>query len=127
MDIATLAGIAVALGAILGGHVLEGGHIGSVMQLTAGIIVIGGTIGAVMVSFPLEVVIKGVKGIGVAIKPPSFDKVKIVEQLIGFATQARKDGIIGIEKSVNDISDPFLKKALMLAVDGIDSKSIRST
>ena len=60
MDIATIIGIVLALGSILGGQILEGGHLGSIMQLTAFIIVMGGTLGAVCVQNPLSVVLKGV-------------------------------------------------------------------
>ncbi|MEK9139658.1 MAG: motility-associated protein, partial [Nitrospirota bacterium] len=58
MDIATILGLVLALGSIVGGQILEGGHVGSIMQLTAFIIVIGGTIGAICVQNPLSVVIK---------------------------------------------------------------------
>ena len=57
MDIATIIGITLALGSILGGQVLEGGHVGSIMQLTAFIIVMGGTIGAICIQNPLSVVL----------------------------------------------------------------------
>ena len=54
MDIATLLGIILAIGGILLGQLLEGGHVGSVVQGTAALIVFGGTIGAVAVSYPLK-------------------------------------------------------------------------
>jgi chemotaxis protein MotA len=53
MDITTIAGVVVAIGFILGGQLLEGGHVGSIVQGTAALIVFGGTFGAVLVSFPL--------------------------------------------------------------------------
>ena len=61
MDKASLIGILLGLGAVIGGMVLEGGHLGSIMQLTAAIIVMGGTFGAVFLSFPFETVLKGFK------------------------------------------------------------------
>ncbi|RPH79911.1 MAG: motility protein A, partial [Nitrospiraceae bacterium] len=67
MDIATIVGIVLAFGSIIGGQALEGGHLGSIMQLTAFVIVMGGTIGAVCVQNPLSVVLKGVSLLGLGI------------------------------------------------------------
>ena len=63
MDIATILGVVIAIGSILGGQALEGGHAGSIMQLTAFIIVIGGTFGAVCVQNPLPVVIRALSAV----------------------------------------------------------------
>ncbi len=48
MDVISLLGLAVGLASILLGQALEGGHIGSLFQPTALLIVMGGTAGAVM-------------------------------------------------------------------------------
>ncbi len=53
MDILTIIGVIVALGAILGGNILEGGHTSSLVQLTAFVIVAGGTVGAIMIQVPI--------------------------------------------------------------------------
>jgi chemotaxis protein MotA len=60
VDFLTLIGAAMAIGSILGGQILEGGHVGSIIQATAFIIVMGGTLGAVCIQNPLSVVLKGV-------------------------------------------------------------------
>jgi chemotaxis protein MotA len=127
MDISTILGLVVAFGAILGGQALEGGHIQSVMQGTAAIIVLGGTLGAVLVSFPMHEMKMGAKGLKTIFKPDHFDLAAVAKQLVEFATQARQNGIIAIEKSVGELKDPFMKKALTLAVDGSDSKTVRAT
>lgn len=127
MDLASILGLLLAIGAILGGQALEGGHIGSIAQPTAGLIVIGGTIGAVAVSFPGRALKSALVATKTVFKPHHTNLGEVAAQLIGFATQARQNGIIAIEKNVADLKDPFLKKALNLAVDGTDGKSIRST
>ncbi|MCC6812218.1 MAG: flagellar motor protein [Deltaproteobacteria bacterium] len=127
MDFASIAGLLLAIGAILGGQALEGGHIGSIAQPTAALIVVGGTIGAVAVSFPGHALKAAIAATKTVFKPHHVDYGAVAQQLIGFATQARQNGIIAIEKSVAELSDPFLKKALNLAVDGTDGKAIRST
>jgi len=125
MDKATLIGLILGIGAIIGGQALEGGSIHSIMQGTAAIIVLGGTFGAVFVSFPFHDVIGGFKGMSRIIKEPLLDPFQIITQITSFANKARKEGILSLEKEVKDIGDPFLKKALTMAVDGVEPNMIR--
>ncbi len=125
-DFATFAGILVAFGGILGGLVMEGGRIKDVSQITAAFIVLGGTFGAVMVSTPLGVL----KGAGVRLVHVFLDKTQppdaAIEELIGYATKARKNGLVSLETEALAIPDPFLRKALTLAVDGTDLQELRN-
>src|SRR4051812_2340694 len=63
-DIATLAGIALALAGIVGGLLLENGSIQDIAQATAALIVLGGTVGAVLVTTPMPVFLRACKGLG---------------------------------------------------------------
>lgn len=125
MDKATLIGLVGGIGAILLGQTLEGGHIGSIMQITAAIIVLGGTFGAVFVSFSFDGVMDAFKGIKIALKEPAHDPRQMIAQITAYANKARKEGILSLEKEIKNIDDPFLKKALTLAVDGIEPHAIR--
>lgn len=127
MDFASIVGLLLALASILGGQALEGGHIGSILQPTAAIIVLGGTAGAVAVSFPGRSLMLALAATKQVFMPHHNDMPAVAAQLIGFASQARQNGIVAIEKGVGELSDPFLKKALNLAVDGTDGKAIRAT
>src|SRR5579871_6390922 len=93
-DFATLGGILLAFGGILGGLIMEGGRIKDVSQITAAFIVLGGTFGAVMVSTPLEVL----KGAASRLAHVVIDKTQLpdfaIEQVIGYATKARKNGLV---------------------------------
>ena len=89
MDIATIIGIVLALGSIIGGQVLEGGHLGSIMQLTAFIIVMGGTIGAVCVQNPLSVVLKGVSLLRIGIMDPKHDNKGTIATIIDLKDHQR--------------------------------------
>jgi chemotaxis protein MotA len=124
MDIATLLGIALALGSIIGGQALEGGHLSSILQLTAFIIVMGGTIGAVCVQNPLSVVIKSVALLSLAITSPKHDAKGTITNIIGLADVARKQGLLALEGKLKDLHDPFMKKGLQLIVDGTDHKAV---
>jgi chemotaxis protein MotA len=124
-DLASLAGIVVALGGILGGLLMEGGKIRDVTQFTAALIVLGGTTGAVMVSMPVKTLIGGLKRLKGVFLDPHVEFSGMIEEIIGFATKARKNGLVSLEHEAFEIEDPFLKKALTLAVDGTDLQEIR--
>jgi chemotaxis protein MotA len=124
-DIATFAGLLIATGGIVGGLLLEGGEISDIAQYTAAIIVLGGTLGAVLVATPMPVVIRAAK----RLLSVFFDKAATpdatIEEIIGYATKARKNGIVSLEQDANSVPDPFLKKSLNLAVDGTDLQELR--
>ncbi len=122
---ATLAGLLIALAAIIGGLLLEGGTIKDISQLTAAMIVLGGTCGAVMVSCPLPVVWGAAKRWTNVVFERSQDPSEIAAEIIRYATKARKNGLVSLEQDAQDIDDPFLRKALNLAVDGSDMQDIR--
>ncbi|HVP00618.1 MAG TPA: flagellar motor protein [Bryobacteraceae bacterium] len=124
-DVVTFAGLLVALGGILGGLLMEGGRIKDVAQFTAAIIVLGGTSGAVMVSMPLKTLAGGMKRFKGVFFDPKVDFESVMEEVIGFATKARKNGLVSLEQEAFGIENPFLKKALTLAVDGTDLQEIR--
>lgn len=125
MDIASIGGIVIALVAILGAMIMEGGNLGQITQLTAAMIVLGGTIGACALQFPLNILIASAKGIvGVFLhKGPNEDVV--LKQIVEFANKARKSGIVSLDADLPSVKDPFLKQGLMLAVDGTESSEVR--
>jgi len=125
MDKATIIGIVLGIGAVIGGQTLEGGNIHSIMQFTAAVIVFGGTFGAVFLSFPFHNVLGGFKGIKKIIKEPPQDPYQIIAQITNYGNKARKEGILSLEKEVKNAEDPFLKKALTMAVDGVEPNMIR--
>jgi len=127
LDLGTILGLVVGVGGILLGQALEGGHIGSIIQPTAAFIVFGGTIGAALVSFPLSVSIGAIKGFTQVFSHKGADPAKLIAEIVGYATKARRQGLISLDSDASKAADPFLKKALQLAVDGTDPKVLRET
>jgi chemotaxis protein MotA len=125
MDKATLIGLFLGFAAIIGGQVLEGGSLHSIMQFTAAVIVMGGTFGAVFVSYPFQDVMEGFRGVRKVLKEPPQDPFQIIQQIITYANKARREGILSLEKEIKNIQDPFLAKALTMSVDGIEPHVIR--
>jgi chemotaxis protein MotA len=124
-DFGSVAGIAVALLGILGGLMIEGGKIRDVAQFTAAMIVLGGTAGAVMISTPLSTVMGALRRLRGVFSDSSVPMDSLIEELIGYATTARKTGLVSLEQASESIADPFLRKALTLAVDGTDLQEMR--
>ncbi|MCX6635796.1 MAG: hypothetical protein NT090_12060, partial [Acidobacteria bacterium] len=112
LDIATCCGLVLALFAIVGGLVLEGGSLKDISQVTAALIVLGGTMGAVMVTTPVSVLIGAVKKLPQVFVDNAQSADAALEEIIQYATKARKSGIVSLEQDADGIKDPFLKKAL---------------
>ncbi len=124
-DLASIGGLIVAAGGIIGGLVLDGGKVSDIRQVTAAIIVLGGTLGAVMVTSPISSLIRAAKGLKSVFFEEVIDMDAAVDEIIGYASKARKSSIISLEEDLDKIGDPFLKKALSLAIDGTDLKELR--
>ena len=124
-DIATFVGLLLAFGGIVGGLLLEGGEITDIAQYTAAVIVLGGTFGAVLVATPLKVVLGAVKSLMDVFFEKSVTPDVTIEEIIRYATKARKNGIVSLEQEADKVEDPFLRKSLNLAVDGTDLQELR--
>ncbi len=126
IDVASIGGLLMAGAGILGGLLLEGGKLKDVAQFTAALIVLGGTAGAVLVSTPLHVAMGATKRLAGVFLDRTAPLAELIEEVIGYAAQARKQGLVSLEQKALEIEDPFLKKALNLAVDGTDLQEIRN-
>ena len=125
MDKLSLAGIALAAVAIVGGQLLEGGSLGSLLQFAAFLIVIGGTLAAVMVQSPLPVFLAGVRLAKWVILPPPFDADADIRQIADWATDARRDGMLALENRVAGVEDVYTRNGLQMLVDGFEPERIR--
>src|SRR5580704_1430803 len=125
VDFATIVGVVLAVTGILGGLLLEGGKLRDISQLTAAMIVIAGTCGAVLVSTPLRTVFGALRRVGGVLLEKSQPPEALIEEIIDYAVKARKNGIVSLEQEATEIVNPFLKKALTLAIDGTDLGELR--
>jgi len=125
VDKSSFLGLIVGVGGIVAGLLLEGGRLSQVLQPTAAIIVFGGTLGAVLLQFPTPVVTCAFRRLIRVFFEQRRDPREMVQQLVGFANKARRNGMISLDADLPAISDPFLKKSLMLAVDGTEPQELR--
>lgn len=125
IDVISVVGIIVSLVAILGGQVLEGGHIGSLLQVTAFVIVMGGTFGACMLQFSLPVFLQGVKMLRWVVLPPAISLEEVIGQTTAWSQTARRGGLLALEPMMAEVDDPFVRKGLQLLVDGAEPEKLR--
>lgn len=127
MDTLTLVGLIVGFGAILIGQQLEGGHMDSLVNLPAFLIVFGGTIGAVMVQSPFPVFRRAIAMTPWMFIPPRIDFQQEIEKIVQWAGIARKEGLLGLENVSETETDELARKGLQLLVDGSEPNVIRTT
>jgi chemotaxis protein MotA len=125
MDFASVGGVLLAIIGIVGGLMIEGGSIAQITQPTAMMIVLGGTMGAVMLQFPMNIFLAALKQFMRVFFFAGTPSESIVLQLVAFAVKARKSGIVSLDADLRSVEDPFLKQALMLAVDGTEPAAVR--
>jgi len=125
MDILSVAGLLLGLGAILGGNLLEGGHVASLLNGPAIVIVFGGTLGAVMLQTPMLVYVRSLKITHWIFVPPTIDTADFVQRASEWSASARKDGILALETAAEEESDYFIRKGLQLVIDASEPDLIR--
>ena len=125
MDKISFLGLALGIATIVVGQVMEGGHVASLIQPTAMLIVFGGTLGAVMLQSPLPVFMAGMKMGAWVFFPPVVDPRKLISDLGRWSQIARKEGLLALEAQISAVSDPFVKKGLQLLVDGSEPDRLR--
>jgi len=126
MDMLSMVGIMLALVAIVGGNILEGGHTSSLVQLTAFVIVAGGTLGAVMVQTPIRTFVRAMGMASWVFVPVKLQPEEIAEKIVNWSNIARREGLLGLEVIAEEEEDPFARKGLQLLVDGGEPEVIRA-
>lgn len=126
MDKGSIGGVILAIAGIVAGLLMEGGNIGQILQPTAALIVFGGTMGAVLAQFPLQTVLAAFGSVAHIFSAPRKHNDQLVRLLVTFANKARRNGVVSLDSDMQTLQDPFLKQALMLAVDGTEPTELRN-
>ena len=124
-DLASFLGLGLAVSGIVGGLVLEKGSIMDVAQITAALIVCCGTAGAVLVTSPVSSIRSAVSYLRTVFFERTGDVQAQLEEIMTYATKARKQGLVSLEIEAAKIGDPFLRKAMELAIDGADIDELK--
>ena len=125
MDILSILGLIIGFGAILIGQYLEGGHIDTIMNAVALLIVMGGTLGAVMLQTPMSTFLRAMRMSLWIIKPPKLSPRLQLEKILEWNQVARREGLIRLESMAIEETDLFTQKGLQLIADGIEPEVLR--
>jgi chemotaxis protein MotA len=125
MDILSLLGLIVGFGAIVLGQHLEGGHLDTIINAVALLIVLGGTIGAVMLQTPLKTFMRALKIISWVFVTPKLSAEETLEKILEWNQVARKEGLVRLEVIAEEEEDLFTQKGLQLIADGAEPEMIR--
>src|SRR5256885_16896068 len=89
-------------------------------------IVFGGTLGSVLIQFPMRVVLSAFRRLANVFLEPGESARSTIEALVKYANQARREGIVSLDGELVNIQEPFLRRCLMLAVDGTGPHDLRN-
>lgn len=126
MGSSTLIGLVLGMGALAISVIMEGGELGGFISISAALIVFGGTFGATLTSYPLGLVKTLPKLFGKAFAggKAAFSPPEVIGLFVGLAERARREGLLSLEEEAGKIQDPFIKKGMLLVVDGIDPEVV---
>ena len=128
MDIASLLGFILRFVMLIFGIVSNGGFEGipSYLDAPSALITFGGSISAVLMQYNLNGFIEGMKSFTLIFKMPTFDTAGIIQKIIDLSNVARKEGLLSLEEAAAELDEPFLKKGILLVVDGTDPELVRA-
>jgi len=122
MKASTLFGIILGLVAIFGAYLLDGGKLESLFMVTPLVIVIG----AGLAGSSFKQMAKMPKLFAIAINPPEWNKIKIIDKISYLSKKSRKEGILSLESELKGIDYPFMKKLLKACIDGADPETFEA-
>lgn len=127
LDILYPLGLIGGVTALMGAALVDGTSPLSFLNLAALVIVFGGSISATIVQHPFHIVKRAILMLRWAIRPPHYDPLAFIQEIIGWAHKARRNGLLSLDAMIDDVEDPFMRKGLQMAVDGLDNPTILRT
>lgn len=127
MDKLAISGFLLAILAVAGGFVIEGGSLATLLHFPAFLIVFGGTVGAVMLQTPSAQFKLGLKMLPWVIRADHLPLQHTAERIVHWGSAARGNGFLALENDALAERDPFLHRGLNLLVDGVEPKALQDT
>ncbi len=125
MDLTTVLGLILGVGAVITSFMMEGGRLAALIQWPAMLLVIIGTFGAATVTTSFSQLLNLPKLFRVILFEKKLDSQQLIELIYGLSQKSRKNGLLSLEKELSSIKDSFLRKAIQLAIDGFETTKIR--
>ncbi len=125
MDLATAIGFLTGFGFVIWG-IYQSGELITFYNFPSIVIVLGGTVAATFISFPLTKVLRTLKVVKNAFTSKNETPNRTINQIINLSNIARKEGLLALEEAGENLQDEFLKKGILLIVDGTDPELVRN-
>ena len=128
MDIASIIGL-LAAGALMVFGIVDGTGFATILNFlhpASALITFGGSFGAVLMMNPIKDFFAGLKSFLLIFKVPKANEAETIKNIIDLSNLARREGLLSLEESANNLDDDFMKKGVMLIVDGTDPELVRS-
>ena len=128
VDLASLVGMIVCIVLVVYGMIDSAGGIGGInyfLNLPSALITFGGSFFATMMSVSMANFVGGMKSIALIFKPVSVNVPEMITKIIELSNIARKEGLLSLEEAAGNLDDEFMKKGIMLIVDGTDPELVR--
>ena len=128
MDLASIIGLLVCLAMVFVGIITSGGigSFGSYIDIPSIAITFGGSFACILASYSFGEFLAGVKSFGLMFKVPASNTSEMIKKIIELSNVARKEGLLSLEEASAEIDDEFLKKGILLIVDGTDPELVRA-
>ena len=130
MDIATIIGmlvcaVLVLFGIVNGDNGIYFSALKNFADLPSVFITIGGTLSCMFMSCSIKEYVNNLKSYTLVFKVPKLNTQEIITKIIDLSNVARKEGLLSLEEAAGDLDDQFLKKGILLIVDGTDPELVR--
>ncbi len=128
MDIASLAGIILGFVMLIFGIISSAGlqGFGEYLDVPSAIITFGGAFSCTLASVSMQNFIDGFKAFALIFKTQALDTTEMIRKIIDLSNVARKEGLLSLEEAAGDLDEAFLKKGILLIVDGTDPDLVRA-
>lgn len=124
MDIASLIGLLMAIGLIVGSMLLGTAPITAYMDIPSVLVVCGGACAAALICFPLKSMLSSPKVAMKVMLNKSEDLGELISQLVSLAETARRDGLLALESKIAEIKNPLVQSGIQMAVDGSTPEAV---
>jgi chemotaxis protein MotA len=128
MDIASILGLVLCFVLMIFG-ILYGNDISAIfnfLDAPSALITYGGSFMCILASYTLQSFVENLKSITLIFKTSTMNVPEIIQKIIELSNVARKEGLLSLEEAASDIDDQFLKKGILLIVDGTDPELVRA-
>lgn len=128
MDIATILGLVICFAMVLVGVATSGGlqALPSYINIPSVAITFGGAFSAVLAANTMQTFLSGLKSFALVLKVPKNNTAEMINNIINLSNVARKEGLLSLEEAAGELDDEFLKKGILLIVDGTDPELVRA-